>query len=165
MEQQTGKGGFLPEQVWDAADIPKRELFNGHPSGSAMPLVWAHAEYVKLVRSLSDGRVFDLPPQTHKRYVTERVTSPFFPWRFSQKARSFPQGKRLRIETLAACRVHWSSDSWRTVHDQDSAATGLGVHVVDLPTATLPPSTNVAFTFFWPQAGHWEDANFSIQVA
>jgi glucoamylase len=53
---RTGKGGFLPEQVWDAADIPERELFNGHPSGSAMPLVWAHAEYVKLVRSLSDRK-------------------------------------------------------------------------------------------------------------
>jgi glucoamylase len=26
-----------------------------------MPLVWAHAEYVKLARSLRDGRVFDTP--------------------------------------------------------------------------------------------------------
>jgi len=165
MELQAGKGGFLPEQVWDAADIPARGLFNGHPSGSAMPLVWAHAEYVKLVRSLSDRKVFDMPPQTHKRYVTDRVRSPFFPWRFGQRARSFPHGKQLRIETLAACRVHWSSDAWRTVHDQDSVQTGLGVHVVDLPTKTLLPSTNVAFTFFWLQSGRWEGSDFSIQVA
>jgi len=46
-------------------------LYFGHPSGSAMPLVWAHAEYLKLQRSLRDGRVFDLPPQTVQRYLKE----------------------------------------------------------------------------------------------
>ena len=61
--------GLLPEQVWDANDLPERELFRGRPTGSAMPLVWAHAEYIKLVRSLQDGVVFDLPPQTVARYL------------------------------------------------------------------------------------------------
>ena len=37
------------------------ELFLGRASGSAMPLVWAHAEYLKLCRSLRDGEVFDRP--------------------------------------------------------------------------------------------------------
>lgn len=39
---QAGLGGLIPEQVWDGPDIPERELWNGQPSGSAMPLVWAH---------------------------------------------------------------------------------------------------------------------------
>jgi glucoamylase len=43
-------GGLIPEQVWDAADIPERELFCGRPAGSAMPLVWAHAETIPLFR-------------------------------------------------------------------------------------------------------------------
>ncbi len=47
----------------------ERELYFGRPSGSAMPLVWAHAEYIKLRRSLRDGRVFDMPPQTVDRYI------------------------------------------------------------------------------------------------
>ena len=68
MEQFANDGGMLPEQIWDSADIPERELFLGKPSGSAMPLVWAHSEYLKLNRSLSDGSIFDLPPQTVKRY-------------------------------------------------------------------------------------------------
>lgn len=37
-------GGLLPEQVWDTAAIPSRELEPGRPSGSAMPLLWTHAE-------------------------------------------------------------------------------------------------------------------------
>lgn len=50
---------MIPEQVWDADDIPEHMLFNGHPAGSGMPLVWAHAEYIKLLRSLHGGAVWD----------------------------------------------------------------------------------------------------------
>ncbi|MEO6923635.1 MAG: glycoside hydrolase family 15 protein, partial [Bryocella sp.] len=39
MARQTSSCGMIPEQVWDAKDIPERLLFNGHPSGSGMPLV------------------------------------------------------------------------------------------------------------------------------
>ena len=59
MESFAGDGGMIPEQVWDADDIPERGLFRGGPSGSAMPLAWAHAEYLKLRRSLQDGHAFD----------------------------------------------------------------------------------------------------------
>ncbi len=58
----ANEGGMISEQIWDSRDIPERELFFGRPSGSAMPLVWAHAEYIKLLRSLRDGSVFDTPP-------------------------------------------------------------------------------------------------------
>ncbi len=34
MARQTSECGMIPEQVWDAEDIPERFLFNGHPSGS-----------------------------------------------------------------------------------------------------------------------------------
>ena len=69
LEAFANEGGMIPEQLWDSADIPERELFFGRPAGSAMPLVWAHAEYLKLCRSLKDGRVFDTPPQTVQRYI------------------------------------------------------------------------------------------------
>ena len=42
---------MLPEQVWDEADRPDSSLRLGKPAGSAVPLVWAHAEYLKLLRS------------------------------------------------------------------------------------------------------------------
>src|SRR5437667_4483978 len=100
IEAQTSPGGFIPEQVWDAADVPDRELFNGRPSGSAMPLMWAHAEYIKLVRSLRDGRIFDLPPQTVRRYLVDKVVARYTIWRFNQKCTWTPLGYKLRIEVL-----------------------------------------------------------------
>ncbi len=165
LESFANKGGLLPEQVWDANDIPERELFFGCPAGSAMPLVWAHAEYVKLRRSLRDGRVFDLPPQTVQRYLVRNTTSLYMLWRFNHKIRAMPAGKVLRIETLAPAVVHWSADNWATATDVRTTATGLGVHVADLPTSKFTDGQSVQFTFFWPDADKWEGVNFTVAIA
>ncbi|MEP7381918.1 MAG: glucan 1,4-alpha-glucosidase [Gemmatimonadota bacterium] len=164
MGAQTSPGGMLPEQVWDGPDIPERELFNGHPSGSGMPLVWAHSEYLKLVRSLADDAVFDLPPQPVQRYLHDKTDSPLRVWRFDHRLRALPAGKSLRIEALAPASIRWSADGWATTHNTDTRDTGLGVHVAELPTGTLAAKTNVNFTFYWPQGGRWEEGDFSIQV-
>jgi glucoamylase len=164
MAAQASDGGMLPEQVWDRPDIPERGLFNGRPSGSAMPLVWAHAEYIKLARSLRDGRVFDLPPQPVQRYQVDKVASGLTIWRFNQKSRRMPVGNTLRIETLADAQVHWSLDAWRTVYDTPTHDTGLGVHIADLPTADLLLGVAARFTLFWPEAGHWEGVDFEVLV-
>ena len=79
MENCTvGHSRLLPEQVWDADDIASLELFRGKPTGSACPLVWAHSEYIKLRRSLRDGKIFDQPPQTVQRYQVEKPTRQSF---------------------------------------------------------------------------------------
>ncbi len=164
MEAFAGEGGMLPEQIWDAPDLPERELFLGRPSGSAMPLVWAHSEYVKLRRSLQEGRVFDMPPQTVERYQARKVGSRHATWRFNQKCRTIARGKTLRIEALAPARVHWSADGWRTLRDTETRDTGLGVHCADLLTAGLPPGTRIDFTFYWTGAGRWEGEDFRVSV-
>jgi glucoamylase len=164
LESFANEGGLISEQVWDAPDIPERGLRLGRPSGSAMPLVWAHAEYLKLRRSLHDGRVFDMPPQTMRRYLIEKTTSPRMTWRFNQKIRSMPAGKTLRIETTAPSVIHWSADDWNTVQDVATRDVGLGIHVSDLTTEKVPEGRAVKFTFYWPGAGHWEGADFLVRV-
>ena len=164
MEGLAGEGGLLPEQTWDAPDIPDRELFLGRPAGSAMPLVWAHAEYLKLARSLADGRVFDTPPQPVERYQRRGTASGLVQWRFNHKVRDLPAGRTLRVETLAPAVVRWSADGWRTVREEATRDGGLGVHLADLPTASLPRGAEVAFTFRWTEAGRWEGADFQIGV-
>jgi glucoamylase len=164
LENFANEGGLIPEQIWDAADIPQRELYLGRPSGSAMPLVWAHAEYVKLLRSLRDGHVFDMPPQTVQRYLVEKKVSPFVLWRFTYKRTNVPFGKQLRIETMAPATVHWSFDNWVTRQDVEARDTGLGIYVADLPTREIPDGKEIKFTFYWPETGHWEGADFSIRI-
>jgi glucoamylase len=164
MEAFANEGGMMPEQVWDAEDIPERELFRGRPSGSAMPLAWAHAEYVKLRRSLRDGVVFDMPAQTVQRYLKQQTGSTLAIWRFNHKCQTMPTGKTLRIELLAAAVVHWSSDGWQTSHDAKTKDTGLGMHVADLPTGDLPASTALTFTLYWPTEDRWEGTDFEVRI-
>jgi glucoamylase len=164
MESFANEGGLIPEQVWDSPDIPDRRLYLGKPSGSAMPLVWAHAEYIKLRRSICDGRVFDMPPQTVKRYLIDKTISPRRVWRFNHKIRSMPAGKALRVETMAPAVVHWSVDDWKTVQDARSHDVGLGIHLADLDTQSLPRGGQIRFTFFWPESGNWEGTDFVVRI-
>ena len=164
LEASTSRGGLIPEQIWDADDIPEHELVRGRPSGSAMPLVWAHAEHIKLLRSLRDGRVFDMPTQVADRYADGDVTSDLAIWRFTTAPDVLPAGRRLRIETLAPSRVRWSADSWATAADMDSRSTSFDIHVTDLPTGDLPAGGAIVFTFFWPESGHWEGRDFAVRL-
>jgi glucoamylase len=164
METFAGESGLLPEQVWDSADIPDRRLLIGHPTGGAMPLAWAHAEYVKLCRSLHDGEIFDRPPQTVERYLRNKTASHRVTWRFNNKVRTMAAGKVLRVETLVPCLVHWSFDGWRTVHDDATRDSTLGVHVVDLATGHLGPGARIDMTFYWPEADRWEGTDYLVYV-
>jgi glucoamylase len=160
----AGQSRLLPEQVWDAADIPALELLRGKPSGSACPLVWAHSEYIKLRRSIRDGKIFDQPPQTVQRYLVEKHEAQFCGWRVNNKTRSIPRGRTLRILLLSPALVHWSIDGWHSVHDTNTRDTGLDIYLLDLPTASLRPGAEVAFTFFWPAEHRWEGTDFTVTV-
>ena len=160
----SGQSRLLPEQVWDAADIPSLELFRGRPSGSACPLVWAHSEYIKLRRSLRDGKIFDQPRQTVQRYLIQKPERQIFGWRFNNKCRSVPRSKKLRLVLLSPARVRWTLDGWQSFEDTGTRDTGLGIHTLDLPTASLPSGSQVVFTFFWPQENRWEGTNYGVAV-
>jgi glucoamylase len=163
IEAQTSPGGFIPEQVWEAQDIPALELYNGRPSGSAMPLMWAHAEYIKLLRSLRDGRVFDMPPQTVQRYLVDGVTIRFAVWRFNQKCASIPAGFTLRIEVGAPAIIVWTIDNWKSQESNPANATRLQINYFDIETGNMQAGSEIEFTFRWPN-GQWEGQNFKVSV-
>ena len=74
-------GGLLPEQVWDAEAIPERFLFPGRPSGSAMPLVWSHAEFLKLLIARREGHPVELLAAVRKRYGRRTPAAKYTRWR------------------------------------------------------------------------------------
>lgn len=153
--------GLLPEHVWDGPDLPAREMVRGRPSGSAMPLLWAHAEYLKLRRSLDAGSVFDLPPQTAARYGRGAPPSCGIAiWKPNHKIRRMAAGRTLRIELPAPALVRWSQDHWATSHDATTAPSGLGTHCVDV--APQPGAAAVVFSLRWN--GEWEGADYTVAL-
>jgi len=164
MEGFASATGLLPEQVWDEQDKPEKYMFLGRPTGSAMPLMWAHAEYVKLLRSASDGRVFDLIPEVAHRYLGDRHACQLFEiWKPSRQVRVVKRGYTLRVQVLASFRLHWTGDEWRTVNDKASAATIFGVEFVDIPI-TPAQRAPLRFTFFWPESNSWEGRDYLVEV-
>jgi glucoamylase len=162
--KQTSECGMIPEQVWDAADIREHELYNGRPTGSGMPLVWAHAEYIRLLRSLKERKVWDMPPQPVERYQIQKNKAPFAIWTFAQQRGRLYAGKKLRIDCLSRAKVHWSLDNWKTANDIETTDSGLGVHYAILDAAALQPGRSVRFTFYWSEPGKWEGRDFTVDI-
>jgi glucoamylase len=157
-------GGLLPEQTWDGSDIPERELFFGKPSGSAMPLVWAHAEYLKLCRSLADGQVFDMPPQTTERYSRTERLSKYTVWSFNHKIRKITHGSTLRLLLSAPAHVCWRADPSDVEKQLASYDSTLGVHVIDLPTRHLKTGTTIYFKIYWDSGGQREEPIYNVKI-
>ncbi len=165
MEGLASNTGLLPEQAWDGPDQPEIYMYLGRPTGSAMPLMWAHAEYIKLLRSVSDGKVSDLIADVAKRYLGGRAGRQLFEvWKFTRQVRSVQRGYVLRIQAQAAFRLHWSGDEWQSVKDTSSSGTTLGVEFVDLPILAAQ-SAPIRFTFFWAASGSWEGRDYMVSVS
>ncbi len=163
MECFANDGGLLSEQVWDGPDNPDRELTTGRPSGSATPLLWAHAEYLKLLRSLADGQVFDLLAPVANRYKGGPPRARAV-WRFNHKLRTVARGGQLRIEVLAPALVHWSADQWQNVRDAPAIDSTIGLWYVDLPASATAEPRMIVFTFLWTDGQRWEGEDYAVEV-
>ena len=164
MEWFANGAGLLPEQIWDEEVArPEIGLFFGRPTGSAMPLMWAHAEYVRLLRSADDGAPFDRIAAVADRYLESRERAPLEVWKFNRQPRRVPAGSRIRIQAEAPFRLHSTTDEWSTAADTQATKTRLGVWYTDVevPRGQAAPCR---FTFFWPEAGRWEGRDFVVQV-
>jgi glucoamylase len=164
MEAFANRCALIPEQVWDTRDIPAKHMLIGRPTGSAMPLVWSHAEYIKLLRSARDGIVFDLIAPVQKRYIDDGTTTDVQVWTFKQKLREFSPRRPLRLEVYGAGRLHWTVDNWTTVEDTEMSDAGLGVYVHEFGKGQFDLASTLKFTFYWHQGQRWEGRNFSLVV-
>lgn len=161
MEGFASTGHMLPEQVWDGEDCPPCGLFKGRPTGSAMPLVWAHAEYVKLLRSAADGRVFDRVEPVAERYRKPRSRASHEVWRMDRQVARMSATRTLRIEARDAFELTWSGDEWATHGVIRAASVSSAGFYADIPSGR---SQALEFTFYWAEQGRWEGRNFRVAV-
>jgi glucoamylase len=161
LEQFAAPNDLLPEQIWDEPDRPEAGLFNGRPTGSAVPLLWAHAEYIRLLRSAVDGRVFDLIPEVAARYLKQKPESRVEYWLPKHPIHKGRRQCALRICAPEPFRLRWSVDNWAGYQDSDSIGTTVGAEYCDLDPSSLPSS--VEFTFFWKRREQWEGRNYSVE--
>jgi glucoamylase len=163
MNAMTGPGGLIPEQVWDAAPLPEHGLYPGRPSGSAMPLAWAHAEFVKLSASRAMGRVCDRPEAVWQRYAGTRPDATTWLWTPGAALARLAPGHNLLILLPRPVSLHLGFDGWQGVYDLDTEPMGLDLHGVTLPANALAGRQALDFTWQWND-GTWVGENFRIEL-
>lgn len=164
MLASASEGGMIPEQVWDTAPIPERHLIPGRPTGSAMPLVWAHAEFLKLALAVKRGAPIERLDAVASRYRRTRAASVLH-WRDSSPCVVLPPGAKLSIEADASFALHYGHDGWQSVADLASTPTSFGMHAVKLDPVQLAARNTIEFTrrFLGPQG--WEQHNWHVTLA
>lgn len=65
----ANEGMMLPEQVWDKPQGPRRDLKFGEGTGSATPLAWSMAQFIRLVVNLRERKNLDTPDIVEARYL------------------------------------------------------------------------------------------------
>ena len=82
MQDMTSGLGLVPEQAWEDPAVAASPygsdpatasigFVNGKPAGSASPLIWAQAQYLRLVVDLQTDSLIDQPAITADRYAKD----------------------------------------------------------------------------------------------
>ena len=159
-------GQMMPEQVWDAPSIPGRRLQLGQPAGSAVPLVWAHAEYLKLLRSALDGKVFDRVDAVYERYCEpegrNRRRDGLEIFSLRRPIQKISAGETLRILNEKRFDLLWTKDGWKTWQIVMSRSLGSVGHSVDVPAGE--GEGKLEFTWHWTENDTWLGYNVEVHV-
>jgi glucoamylase len=60
---------MIPEQVWDLKQAPNAAFSFGKGTGSATPLAWSMAQFIRLAMNIQEGRNLETPKAVLDRYV------------------------------------------------------------------------------------------------
>jgi glucoamylase len=170
MRNCSSVGGLLPEQVWDTAPIPALELAPGRPSGSAMPLLWAHAEFLKLLVAREQGRPVELLQAVQRRYgdlsgaagaSAPRAVAAHH-WRNEVPLIHLPRGRDLLIEDRVPFSLHFGVDRWQRIEDRAARPQPFGLWAARLTGAELAHATELNFTRCF--AHGWENLDHRITL-
>jgi glucoamylase len=129
-----------------------------------MPLVWAHAEFVKLVAGLALGAPADRPAAVWHRYGGMAPQPPRRAhWSPRMPVSRIAAGRSLRVLLEAPAIVHWSADDWATAADVPTHYNSFNLQLAELPTRELAAGRLVRFTFRGMD-DRWHDRDYAVEV-
>jgi glucoamylase len=159
-------GQMVPEQVWDEADRPERSMEKGKPDGSAVPLVWAHAEYLKLLRSAVDGKVFDRIEPVYQRYSDaegrKKRRQGLEIYTRKRPIQQMSVGSTLRILDEGRFEVTWTDDGWKTTNK--TVSRGLGSVGFSADVKPAAGSAQLEWTMQWTESDTWLGYNVKVKI-
>jgi glucoamylase len=73
MAAAANQGYLIPEQVWDSEEPTAFGFVFGEGTGSATPLAWSMAQFVRLAKSIQAGAPVETPDVVADRYATGQL--------------------------------------------------------------------------------------------
>ncbi len=152
LQRMTWGLGYVPEQVWEDPNTPPSPFgsnpqtasigfINGKAAGSAAPLIWGQAQYLRLIRDLATRSVVDQPSITRARYLGSSGPPALEPLRIISPvpgAAAVGASTVVRGTTAPGARVVVGAGQPRSSSDSMSVATTVagssGAFKVTVPT-------------------------------
>ncbi|HEX4377415.1 MAG TPA: glycoside hydrolase family 15 protein [Steroidobacteraceae bacterium] len=157
----SSAGGLLPEQVWDSAAIPEAGLEPGRPSGSAMPLLWSHAEFLKLLIAREHRRPIELLQSVEERFAAPNNAVAWH-WRNEVRVLRLESGRGLSIEDRSPFVLHYGFDGWQQVTERAATAQPFGLWSVSFTPLELAKFSAINFTRRYD--GRWEGEDHQVTL-
>jgi glucoamylase len=129
-----------------------------------MPLVWAHAEFVKLAASLKYGHPVDRPAAVWLRYGGEKPRAERTHWTRRARISTITRGQTLRWLLDGPTLVHYGIGGWDSARDVATRAGVLGLHVADLQTDALRVGETLRFTMQDLKTGLWDAQEHVVTI-
>lgn len=127
-----------------------------------MPLVWAHAEFLKLAHAREHGPIEQLAAVV-ARWGREPPAAETWFWRNSVPFARLPKGRSLVIESDRPHSVHVGFDGWQRIEDRDAVAIGFGMYGARFDTSELAGHVELNFTRRYLDEG-WEQQDHTVAL-
>ena len=128
-----------------------------------MPLVWAHAEYLKLVASRKLRRPFDRPTAVWERYRGERPVLRRVIWCEQAPLTELPEDCALTLALREPGTFRWGLDGWQETREQPTSPNSLGLHLLEIDSPRLRAGRRIDLTYR-SGSGAWVGRDFAIRV-
>jgi glucoamylase len=128
--------------------------------------VWAHAEYLKLLRSALDGKVFDRIDPVYERYCEpegrKRRRTNLEIYTRKRPIQKVAAGATLRVLDEKCFDLKWTADNWQS--SQTEMSRSLGSAGFSAEIANAPAAGKLEWTLHWTDPDQWLGYNVVVQV-
>jgi hypothetical protein len=133
MHSAANAGYMIPEQVWDRDEPTSYGHELGRSTGSASPLSWAMAQYVRLAASVKAGSPVETPANVAARYASGvRLSSPELTVTAPEALTTADSATAVVRGTTNAANVYVSVNGTTTAAHVTQGADGKGTFTLDV---------------------------------
>ena len=128
-----------------------------------MPLLWSHAEFLKLLIAREHGQPVELLQSVAHRYSGHvRRDARVWHWRNEVPIDRLEAGRALRIQDRRAFTLHFGFNGWNELQERDAIAAPFGLWTVEFSAAELEAHRQIDFTRRYGDS--WEGADHHVQL-